>query len=639
MSKHTYTFCSKLLLCLLFVSFTSISQVNYPTDSSFINTLTNADKNNLQQFLYSKIDTSITNFQNYFPRNTNGHLGLPSAPLYINYQAKAMGFNIFTAPYQNDMINVDDVKYYQTKGPYASLTGIAGSKQEQAFKLLFSNTFKNKLNITLGFNRYSGIGFYQKQQSFTNNFYTSSNYTSSNARVGYYAYVLYNKVKHQENGGISNDTLFLENVSINKLLLPVNLKSSKRELRTTTFEFNPWFRLNKNEDSSTVLSHFVNYQFNYSGNFTKYADDAIATEHYYTSIYHNKAVTNDSTHWRNISNGFNYILKINPINAKLQIGAKNEYIQLSQSIMDTVHIYNTPSSTPYFPRKKISDSIFVNNSVSAGFFLYRKKYNAVIKANYIISGSNQGDYLFEIRNQYTSRMLNGLFKSPLVVNLNASIEQRHPDYIYNLWHGNNYNWNNSFLPSEKVQSSLSIGTQDNRFNMGVVFNSIKNILYFNDFALPQQTSFAIQNISLFAQKDILLFNHIGIGAKYNYQSSTYQAIVSVPNHVINGALYYQGNLFKRALQIQIGFNAQYFSSFYGYAYMPATNQYYVQTTKTVGDYPYVDFFLNARIKPVRIFVKIDHVTQGLMGGNYSLTPGYLQNDRAFKFGVNWLFFD
>ena len=73
--------------------------------------------------------------------------------------------------------------------------------------------------------------------------------------------------------------------------------------------------------------------------------------------------------------------------------------------------------------------------------------------------------------------------------------------------------------------------------------------------------------------------------------------------------------------------------------MPATNQYYVQTSQKVGNYPFIDFFLNARIKPVRVFVKIDHLTQGFLGSNYSLTPGYLQNDRAFKFGLNWLFFD
>ena len=59
-----------------------------------ISIVSNIDKSNLSPFSISKIDTSITNFQNYFPRNTNGHLGLPSAPLYINYQTKALGFNM-----------------------------------------------------------------------------------------------------------------------------------------------------------------------------------------------------------------------------------------------------------------------------------------------------------------------------------------------------------------------------------------------------------------------------------------------------------------------------------------------------------------------------------------------------------------
>lgn len=612
MNKHKYTYCGKFLLLLLFVSFNLTSQVNYPTDSSFINTLSNANKNNLQHFMYSKVDSSITNFQNYFPRNTNGHLGLTSAPLYINYQAKALGFNMFTAPYQNDMISADDVNYFQTKGPYATLTGIAGSKQEQAFKFLFSNTFKNKLNITLAFNRYSGIGFYQKQQSFTNNFYTTSNYTSKNKRVGYYAYVLYNKVKHQENGGISSDSLLLSNIRINKFLIPVNLTSAKRELRNTTFDFNPWFRLNKN-DSANILSHFIDYQFNYSGNFTKYADAGSGSEKYYNVFYLDTVFTKDSTHWRTISNALNYTLKFNPINTKLKVGYKNEINQVYQYI----------------------DSTFSNHSVNAGLYVAQNHYSGFAKTSYVALGSNQNDYSIELNNRYQVNVMNTAF----AINLNASMEKRHPDFIFNNWISNHYIWNNNFSPTDKQQALFSISTADNRFDIGVVYQNVKNLIYFNELAVPEQTPIGIQNISAFIHKDILLFKHLGINAKYNYQSSSYQAIVSVPNHVINGALYYQGNLFKRALQIQIGFNAQYFSSFYGYAYMPMTNQYYVQTTKKLGDYPFVDFFLNARIKPVRIFIKIDHVTQGFLGANYSLTPGYFQNDRAFKFGVNWLFFD
>lgn len=619
MNQHKHSFCGIFLLYMVFLSFGLKSQVKYPSDSSFINTLSNFDKNNLQNFKYSKIDSTINNFQNYFPRNTNGHLGLPSAPLYINYESKALGFNMLTAPYQNDMISANDIKYYQTKGPYANLTGIAGSKQEQAFKMLFSHTFKNKLNITLAFNRYSGIGFYKNQESFTNNFYTTSNFTSKTERVGYYTYLLYNKVKHQENGGIANDTLFLENVRVNKLLLPINLPSklrtdaAKRELRNTTFDFNPWFRINRTEDSSTIFSHFVDYQFNYSGNYTKYRDPFSGSNNYYSVYYMDTVATNDTTHWRTISNALNYTLKLNPINAKLKLGYKNEINQVYQYL----------------------DSSFINHSVHAGFYISDNHYSGFAKVNYIVNGPNANDYSMDINNRYVKN----IFNIPFAVNFNVNAEKRHPDFMFNTWYTNHYAWNNNFSPTDKFQSTFSISTTDNRFDIGLVYQTVKNQIYFNEQAVPEQTPIGIQNLSAFIHKDILLFKHLGINAKYNYQSSSYQSIISVPNHIVNGALYYQGNLFKNALQLQIGFNAQYFSEFYGYAYMPMTNQYYVQTTNVVGNYPFVDFFLNARIKPVKIFIKIDHVTQGFMGNNYSLTPGYLQNDRAFKFGINWLFFD
>ena len=286
MQPHTYNSGIRLFLCLVVFHVTSFAQVKYPNDSNYISTLSGIQKSNLQGFSASKIDTTINNFQNYFPRNTNGNYGLPSAPLFINYQPKALGFNVYNAPYDNDMISTDNVQYYQTKGPYASLTGIAGSKQEQCFKMLFSNTFKNKMNLTLGFNRYSGLGFYQRQQTFTNNFFTTTNYTTTNGRFGYYAYFLFNKVKHHENGGISDDSLFLEDVRVNKQLLPVNLSAARREVRHTDAEINPWFRINKREDSSTVLSHFIDYQFNYSGSYSKYTDDGVYTESVYNVFFH-----------------------------------------------------------------------------------------------------------------------------------------------------------------------------------------------------------------------------------------------------------------------------------------------------------------------------------------------------------------
>ena len=614
---YKHTFRSKWLVWLFVVSLNSYAQVKYPTDSSFINVLSNASKNNLSNFSYDKIDTSINHFQNYYTRNTNGNIGLPSTPFQLKYQSKPLGFNLYHAPYDNDMIQEDKVVYYQTKGPYASLTGIAGSKQEQLFRFLFSNTFRNKLNLTLAFNRYGALGFYKRQQTFTNNFYTSSNYTSPNKRVGYYAYFLFNKVKHLENGGVSNDTLFERNRLVTKQLLPVYLSGAKREVRYTTFDINPWFRLNKTEDSASAFTHILSYQLNYSGNYTKYTDPGIAQDNYYNVFYLDTTATKDSTHWRKISNAVNYLIKINPLHTQFQVGFKNEYNQ--------VHQY--------------SDSAFINSSANAGAYFTHNHYNGFVKADYIFAGANVNDYSIEMNNSYITKLGYSILKSPLQFSLNGHSEQRHPDFIYNRWFSNHYAWSNSFVPVQKQQILFKVSTVNNRFDMGILYQSIQNQLYFNEQAIPAQTTIPIHNMSLWIHKDILLFKHLGINAQYNYQTSSYQAIMSIPNHVVNSALYYQGNLFKNALQLQVGFNVQYYSQFKSYVYMPATNVYYVQTKTEVGDYPYLDFFINARIKPVRIFVKIDHVSQGLVDANYSLIPGYIQNDRAFKFGINWLFFD
>src|SRR3954470_19957880 len=110
MQLHRYNSGVKLLLCFIVLHFVSTGQVNYPTDSSYISLLTNQQKENLQKFTYAKIDTTINNFQNYFPRNTNGSYGLPSSPLFLKYQQKTLGFNLYNTPYENDMISADNLQ-------------------------------------------------------------------------------------------------------------------------------------------------------------------------------------------------------------------------------------------------------------------------------------------------------------------------------------------------------------------------------------------------------------------------------------------------------------------------------------------------------------------------------------------------
>ena len=81
----------KLCICFMTIHFAAISQVVYVNDSSYLKAVSSTDKDNLERFKFSKPDTTINNFQNYFPRNTNGNVGLPSAPLFLKIRKPFTG--------------------------------------------------------------------------------------------------------------------------------------------------------------------------------------------------------------------------------------------------------------------------------------------------------------------------------------------------------------------------------------------------------------------------------------------------------------------------------------------------------------------------------------------------------------------
>jgi hypothetical protein len=73
--------------------------------------------------------------------------------------------------------------------------------------------------------------------------------------------------------------------------------------------------------------------------------------------------------------------------------------------------------------------------------------------------------------------------------------------------------------------------------------------------------------------------------------------------------------------------------------MPATRSFYLQDKKQIGNYIYMDVFLNVKIQRARIFIMYSHFNASFMKQSYYMVPNYPQQDAAFKFGVDWRFFD
>ena len=92
--------------------------------------------------------------------------------------------------------------------------------------------------------------------------------------------------------------------------------------------------------------------------------------------------------------------------------------------------------------------------------------------------------------------------------------------------------------------------------------------------------------------------------------------------------------------MQLGFDVRYFTKYSAYGNMPATSMFYLQKEDAeIGNYPYVDVFLNFKVKRTNFVVKYDHVNTDLLSSNYFMALHYPMQRRMLKFGISWTFYD
>lgn len=550
-----------------------------------------------------------------------GNIGLSSPNYLIGYGSNNPGFRLYNTALLNDQIRDRDVQYYHSMGPYAQLTGIAGTKQLQMFRMLFTQTLKNRMNIAIRFNRYTSLGYYNKQQSYTNNFYLSSNYSNRKNNRGYYFYVLNNGNRFQESGGIEAVQLTDSTKSLNKELLAVKTNSASRYNSETKVVLNPWFRLDRQPDSLLKAKHFIQLRSTYAGNAYRFKDLNIHNENFYRYSYYDSLSTKDSSHVMQLLNEALYTVKGGSGKYGLAAGYRNEINKVWQK----------------------SDSLFMNHLVTADLqfgnsyntdSLLNRRYNNRFNAQYIVSGPMKTNYKLENNIVYYLD-----FKKKSDLHLDVIAESRNPDYIYNTWNSNHFIWaGNNFKSQNTVQASASIGFA-RTFSLGIIYQNLFRYLYFDEFALPRQYDKTIENLAVSVGFSKVLFKHIGLLLQHTYQQTSHEAYVRLPQNTTTARLYYTGNLLKNILQLQLGTQAQIYQSFYGYAYMPATQSFYLQNRYKTASCPFVDVYFNARIRPVSVFVKAENVLQKFLYTNYSFVAGYQQNDFALRFGITWEFFD
>ena len=221
-----------------------------------------------------------------------------------------------------------------------------------------------------------------------------------------------------------------------------------------------------------------------------------------------------------------------------------------------------------------------------------------------------------------------------------------PDHIYNLYQSSyvQYNWTNDFN-NEKI-NNLQATAKTQWFDATLKISSINDYLYFSNDAInpqqqiisPKQYDKTINYLSIKASREFKWWK-LALDNTILYQKVDQQDdILNVPQITTRNSLYFTNFFFKKALFLQSGFTLNYFTKYYMNDYNPVVTEALVQTDTKIGNFPMIDFFINARIRQTRIFLKAEHFNTLFSPNKYYTAPNYPYRDFMIRFGLVWTFF-
>ena len=120
-----------------------------------------------------------------------------------------------------------------------------------------------------------------------------------------------------------------------------------------------------------------------------------------------------------------------------------------------------------------------------------------------------------------------------------------------------------------------------------------------------------------------------------YQTTSDAYLFPLPDFIGRQLVYFQSYAFKKAVKIQLGFNVSFTTKYYGYAYMPEIGEFYIQKRQQLGEYPFLDVFLNMRVKRAQVFLKYEHLNTFWTEDKFYATANYPAMSKSLKIGIVW----
>lgn len=541
--------------------------------------------------------------------------------LDFNYTRKSafpsMGF---TAKHFN-YLEVYDIKYYQVPTPLSDLYFKTVMEQGQSVDAFLTVNTSPNFNFSVAYRGLRSLGKYINNLTSSGNFRVTSSYFTKDKRYHINAHFTGQDISNQENGGIVDVSLFesSEDPYNERERLDVYFRDATSLLKGNRFLVDHNFKLSKSNPNSLMIYH----QFNHEYKFFEYTQPTVSNR--FGSAFTN--AINNKTRYNHLYN-------------KLGVG-------FTTAKYGDAIVYLENNTHNYFYHNVLYDNlgnIVVPNSINDRITSFGANYH------YNLNGIKL--YL-NFSNALSDQSISNIETiAKYKLNENYSFEFKYqklnslPSLNYTLYQSDyvEYNWYNNFKNEKRNQFQFKANTK--WANLEVNYSILDDYLFFynttedieNLYVKPFQYDKTINHFSVKANNEIKFWK-LALENTILYQNVTQSdKVLNVPQIVTRNSLYFSEHVFKKAMFLQTGITFNYFTEYYMNDYNPLIGEFYVQNQTKVGGFPMLDFFVNAKVKQARLFLKAEHFNSAWTGYNFYSAPNYPYRDFIVRFGIVWNFF-
>ena len=562
---------------------------------------------------------------------------------------------IFARSYDAYTARIDNVPFYNAKTPLTNLMYLeSGQKRyrEEHFEIVHSQNISPSTSFNVNYKSRGTMGLYDWQRTKNHNLSVAVAHTGK--RYSVHAAYMNNSIETRENGGVVGEWAIADTTFEMPSGVPMRLASAeaKNRYRNNAFFIKqaiaiPLQRVTEYDFSlADIPSVYVGHQLEYNTWSKVYTDkratytnqrghyneetgkwESVGDLTYYDDWFIDPQTSRDSISERLLSN--KVFVQVQPWDRDGVVST------IDGGIGVDLHTYSYLNLENYLSGQMTKDkrtSWYIYGATGGKIKRYAD-WGFNIK--YHPSGYRGGD--LSLGADVTLKAF--IREHPLILRGSFSQSLRTPSYWHENLFSNHYAWFNSFDKESETRFEVNFSVPDIALELGAWQGVIGNMVYYGNDSRVAQHSGNVSLTSLYARKDFR-FAGFHLDHRALVQITSNESVLPVPTFSAYLSYYYEFWVVRDVLRVQIGIDGRYNTAYHAPTYNPALAAFINQREVRVGNYPYLDAFVSAKWKRMRILLKLQHLNDNLFGnGEYFQVARYPLNPRMFKFGISWSFYD